>query len=91
MDTTLGTIIYFIVLIGLMYLILFLPQRKREKKTREMLSSLQVGNDIITIGGITGRIINIKDDDITIESGVEKTKILIKRWAVKEVIKPVEA
>lgn len=72
------------------YLIIFMPQRKREKKTKQMLASLQVGNGVTTIGGITGKIINIKDDELTIESGVEKTKIKIKRWAVKEVVQQVE-
>lgn len=72
------------------YLIIFLPQRKREKKTKQMLNSLQVGSTITTIGGIAGKIVNIKDDELTIESGIEKTKMLVKRWAVKEVEKQVE-
>lgn len=80
-----------ILMFGLMYVILIVPQRKREKKTREMLNSLEVGNKITTIGGITGKIINIKDDEVTIETGIEKTKVQFKKWAIKEVEKPVEA
>ncbi len=80
-----------ILMFGIMYVILILPQRKREKKTREMLNALKVGDNITTIGGIMGRIINIKDDEITIESGVEKTKIKIKKWAIKEVEQIIEA
>jgi preprotein translocase subunit YajC len=79
-----------VVIFGLMYVMLILPQKKKEKKTKEMLNSLQVGWSVVSIGGVCGKIINIKDDEITIESGVEKSKILIKRWAVKDVIKPVE-
>lgn len=75
---------------GLMYLMLIRPQKKKEKKTKELLNSLQVGWSVTTIGGICGKIVNIKDDELTIESGVERSKILIKRWAVKDVIKPVE-
>lgn len=55
-----------------------------------MLNSLQVGWSVTTIGGIVGKIINIKDDEIYIESGVDKNKILVKRWAIKDVVKPVE-
>lgn len=85
------TIGYFVVIIGIMYLVLFLPQRKKEKKTRAMLSALQVGNNIVTIGGIAGKIINIKDDEITLETSVEKTQLVLKRWAIRDVEKPIEA
>jgi len=80
-----------IVLFVAMYFILILPQKRREKKTREMLDSLKVGDKIVTIGGIDGKIINIKDDEVTIETSVEKTQIVFKKWAVKEVIRPIEA
>ena len=84
------TIIYFGVLIGIMYLIIFLPQRRREKKNREMLNTLQVGLNVTTIGGVMGKVMNIKDDEITIESGIEKTKLKVRKWAIKEVEKPIE-
>ncbi len=81
----------FIIMIGAMYLLIFMPQKRREKKTREMIDALTTGENIITIGGIAGKVINIKDDEITVETGVEKTKIVIKKWAVKEVEKPLES
>ncbi|NLK87990.1 MAG: preprotein translocase subunit YajC [Clostridiaceae bacterium] len=74
-----------------MYFLIFLPQKKRDKKAKEMLDSMQVGNQVITIGGISGKVVNIKDDEVTIETGVERAKINFKKWAIKEVIKPVEA
>ncbi len=85
-----GFVLPMALVFGLMYVMLILPQKKKEKKTKELLNSLQVGWAVTTIGGISGKIVNIKDDEITIESGVEKTKILVKRWAVKDVVKPVE-
>jgi len=78
-----------ILLFGLMYLILIVPQKKREKKTREMIDQAIVGDKVITIGGICGKIINIKDDEFTIESGNERTKITVKKWSIKEVDKPI--
>ncbi|HOA55228.1 MAG TPA: preprotein translocase subunit YajC [Clostridiales bacterium] len=84
---TLGYLVFFILM---MYLLIFLPQKRRDKKAKAMLDSMQVGNEVITIGGVSGKIINIKDDEVTIETGVEKAKINFKKWAIKEVIKPIE-
>ncbi|MCX7709184.1 MAG: preprotein translocase subunit YajC [Clostridia bacterium] len=88
---TIGSIVWMVVFFVIMYVILILPQRKKEKKITEMRKALQVGNDIVTVGGIIGKVINIKDDEVTIETSVEKTQIKLKRQAIAEVIKPVEA
>jgi preprotein translocase subunit YajC len=85
------TVGYLVFFIGIMYLLIFLPQKKRDKKAKAMLSALQVGESVVTIGGISGKVINIKDDEVTIESGVEKSKINMKKWAIKEVVKQVES
>ncbi len=68
------------------YFILIRPQQQREKKIREMRSNLEVGDEIITIGGIHGKIIKVKDDAITIEVGPDKTKLPTTRWAVGTVV-----
>jgi len=78
-----------ILLFGLMYVILILPQKKKEKKARQLIDQAIVGDKVTSIGGITGKIINIKDDEFTIESGNERTKITVKKWAIKEVDKPI--
>jgi preprotein translocase subunit YajC len=88
---TVASFLPMILLFVIMYVILILPQRRKEKKNKEMLNALKVGEEVVTIGGIMGKVINIKDDEVTIESGVMKTKILVKRWAVKEVKQLVEA
>lgn len=85
---TLGYLVFFILI---MYLMIFLPQKRRDKKAKAMLDAMQVGNTVVTIGGVTGKIINIKDDEVTVETGVEKAKINFKKWAIKEVVKPVES
>lgn len=79
----------FIVPLGLMYLLLILPQRKKEKKAKELINSAIVGDQVVTIGGIVGRIVNIKDDEITVETSVERSKVTFKKWAIKEVVKPI--
>jgi preprotein translocase subunit YajC len=87
----LPTVAWLVFFVLMMYLIVFLPQKRRDKKAKEMLDSMQVGNQIITIGGISGKLVNIKDDEVTIETGVEKARINLKKWAIKEVIKPIES
>jgi preprotein translocase subunit YajC len=79
-----------IIPLALMYVILIVPQRRKEKKLRETIASAVVGDQIVTIGGLAGKIINIKDDEVTFETSVERTKVTIKKWAIKDVIKPVE-
>lgn len=70
------------VVIGGMYLFLFRPQQKRRKEEEEMRKSLEIGDEVVTIGGIIGRVISIKEDSDTLvlESGSDKIKI--KRWAI---------
>lgn len=85
---TIGYLVFFVVI---MYLLIFLPQKKRDKKAKAMLDALLVGDSVVTIGGISGKVINIKDDEVTIETGVERAKVNVKKWAVKEVMKPVES
>lgn len=67
------------------YLVLIRPQKKREKKDREMRSTLKVGDNIVTIGGMCGKIISIKDDNILFETSADRTKILIKKWGISGV------
>lgn len=86
-----GFILYIAFFIGIMYLLVFLPQKRRDKKAKEMVNSLKVGDKVVTIGGIYGKIINIKDDEVTIESGIEKNKFVMKNWSVKEIDRPIES
>ena len=84
-------IIYVVFFVALMYFMIFLPQRKRDKKAKEMMSTLAVGENITTIGGVYGKIVNIKDDEITVETSIEKTQVVFKKWAIKDVHKLIES
>ena len=61
------------------------PQKKQEKETQNMRNSLQVGDEITTIGGIIGKIISIKDETLMLETGKDKTRIRILKSAVRNV------
>lgn len=83
----LGTFIFpYVVVFVIFYLVLIIPQKRKEKKFREMLDSLKVGDNIITIGGIIGVITHIKDNEVSVETGLEKTKIKIAKWCIKTII-----
>jgi preprotein translocase subunit YajC len=78
------TILYMLLIVGVFYFLLMRPQQKKKKQEEKMRSSVQVGDDITTIGGIEGRVVGIKDDSGTliIETGTDRAKIKIKKWAV---------
>lgn len=69
------------------YLFAIRPQKKKEKEIREMRDSLSVGDEVITIGGIYGKILLCKEDKITLEVGTGKTRIDVTRWAISSIIK----
>ena len=75
----------FVVVLAVMYFMLISPQKKREKKMQDLRNSLEIGDGVVTAGGIVGRVISIKEDTIVIESA--SSKIRLKRWAVSDVEK----
>ena len=77
----------FILLIVLMYFLMIRPQKKKDKQIKDMRNSLTVGDEIITIGGICGKIVKTKDETIVIQVGADKVKFEMTRWAVSSVVK----
>ena len=86
MNGTLTMILPLIVLLAVMYFLLIRPQKKREKEVNAMRKGLQVGDEIITIGGICGKIVKTKDESLVIQVGADKVKFEIMRWAVSRVV-----
>ncbi len=81
------TILWMVALFAIFYLFLIRPERKKRKKESKMRDSVQVGDNITTIGGIVGRVIGIKENDkiLILETGSEHTRIKIKKWAIGSV------
>lgn len=79
-------IVYVLIFVGI-YFILIRPKSKKSKQEQELRNSLQIGDEITTIGGIVGRVIAIREeaDEIVLETGSEKTKMVFKRWAISTV------
>lgn len=72
-----------ILLFVVFWFFLIRPQRKRDKAEKEMRNSIQVGDEISTIGGFIGKVVSIKDDVIVIESSADRTKLKLYRWAIR--------
>ena len=69
-------------LLGIFYILLIRPQRKKDKQIHIMRENLKVGDNITTIGGINGRIVKLSDTSVTIEVGSDRTKLIIERWGI---------
>ena len=68
------------------YLFAIRPQKKKENEVKAMRNSLRAGDDIITIGGIYGKILKVKEDIVILEVGTTKTRLDITKWAVGSVV-----
>ncbi len=78
-----SSILMLIFIFVIMYFLLIRPQRKREKEEQKMRNDLRVGDEIVTIGGIICRVVNVKEDLIIAETGADRTKLSLKKWAVQ--------
>jgi len=85
MNEMTSSLIVMVVFIAAMYFLLIRPQKKKDKQIQAMRSNLQVGDEIITIGGIKGKIVKTKDDSIVIQVGADKVKFEMMRWSVSSV------
>ena len=81
------TILSFGGIFVVMYFLMIRPQRKKDKALKEQMSKMIVGDKVVTIGGITGTIANIKDDEVTISTSVAHTMITFKKSSISSVQK----
>lgn len=90
-----GGIIMLVAMFAVMYFLLIRPQKKKEKETKQMIAALGVGDTITTIGGIIGKIIKIKEDEVFLQTGKtgnpnEQSVIRFAKWAIRDVVKKAE-
>ncbi len=87
MTNTLVNLLPIILIFVLMYFLMIRPQKKKDKQIKDMRNSLTVGDEIITIGGLCGKIVKTKDETIVVQVGADKVKFEMMRWAVSTVTK----
>ncbi|MBQ0001887.1 MAG: preprotein translocase subunit YajC [Clostridiales bacterium] len=86
------TIIWMVVLFGIMYFLMIRPQKKEQKRLAAMLNSMEVGDSVVTTGGFYGVIIDMTDEDVIVEFGNNKNcRIPMRKQAIAEVEKAEQA
>jgi preprotein translocase subunit YajC len=80
------SLIPWVAVLVVFYLLLILPEQRKQKKFKALVDSLKVGDEVLTRSGIYGKLVNLKDDYMIIESGAEKTRIKMSRSAVSSVV-----
>ena len=78
----LGMLPMLLIMVGVFYFMLIRPENKRKKEQEQMRSDLKNGDQITTIGGITGTVVNVKDDKFVIETGADQVRIEFAKWAL---------
>ena len=84
MAQLLATLLPLIAMFAIMYFLLILPEKKRTKKYNEMLSALKVNDEVLTRGGIIGKIITIDEDQMVIQSGPDRVRFRITKNAIAQ-------
>ena len=87
MDNNTISLLMMLVLFGVFYFVLIRPQRQKDKQIQAMRKSLKVGDEIVTIGGIYGKIVRVKGEDrLVIQTGSDRVKLEMARWSVSSVV-----
>lgn len=84
---TSSTLLMLLLMFVVFYFFFIRPENKKKKKVDEMRSSLSVGDEITTIGAITGKIVQVTEDTVTFETGEDRVRIQIKKWGISTTAK----
>ncbi|WP_298843904.1 preprotein translocase subunit YajC [Clostridium sp.] len=82
----LGSVFTMVLMLAVFYLVIFIPENKRKKKYAALLNNLKVNDEVLTKGGVIGKIIKIQDEYIILESGPDRTKIKVSKSGIGTVI-----
>ena len=81
---TLQLILPMVLLFAVFYFFMIRPEQKKKKQAQEMRSSLSIGDDVTTIGGIMGKIVNLTEETITFETGEDRVRVKVAKWAISD-------
>ena len=71
-----------IAMLAVMYFIMIRPENKRKKEAEQMRSAVKTGDEIVTIGGIIGTVVSVKDDKFVMETSADQVRIELAKWAI---------
>jgi len=86
----LSMIIMIVIMIAVFYFFLIRPENKKKKAAEEMRAGLSVGDQITTIGGIIGRIVQVKSESIVFETSEDRVRMEVTKWAISSTGKQTE-
>lgn len=81
-----GQILPIVLMIGIFYFLVFMPMRRQQKNTKEMIKSLQNGQTVLTSGGIIGTIVAVNDDTLILRVKPDNLKLQVSRSAVTSLV-----
>ena len=77
-----STVLMMVIMIAIFYFMLIRPENKRKKEAEEMRSTLKKGDKIVTIGGIIGTVVDVKENKFVLETGADQVRIEFEKWAI---------
>ena len=77
-----SSVIMIVAMIAIFYFLLIRPENKRKKEAEQMRSSVKKGDKIVTIGGIVGTVVDVKENKIVLETGADQVRIELEKWAL---------
>ena len=86
----LSPILILVAMFAIMYIFMIRPEKKRKKEAEAMRNSLVVGDEVITIGGITGTVCAVKETSVVLETGADRVRVELAKWGVSSKIVPEE-
>ncbi len=77
-----STVIMMVIMIAIFYFMLIRPENKRKKEAEELRSALKKGDKVVTIGGIVGTVVDVKENKFVLETGADQVRIEFEKWAL---------
>ena len=77
-----STVVMMVLMIAIFYFMLIRPENKRKKEAEQMRSDVKVGDEVVTIGGICGKVVHIKEDKFVMETSADQVRIELAKWAL---------
>ena len=77
-----SSILFLVIIFVVFYFFLIRPENKRKKQLNEMRSNISLGDEIVTIGGIMGKVVQVTEDTITFETGEDRVRLQVTKWAI---------
>ena len=77
-----STVFMLVMMLAIMYFVMIRPENKRKKEAEEMRSAVKKGDKVVTIGGIVGVVVDVKDNKFVMETGADQVRIEFEKWAL---------